>query len=64
MEWLYFSDDEGMLYATRNQGPVWRLDDDMWTQIPATFTQLSRFRSDLRDVTPEETRRLPKPPSE
>lgn len=34
-----------------------------WHAVPAFFNQLARFRTDLRDVTPDEARRLPKPPS-
>ena len=62
-EWFYFSDDEGLFYCTRNKGKVWVLNDaDEWEDVPASFEQLSRFCSDLRDVTAEEARRLPPPP--
>jgi hypothetical protein len=62
-EWFYFADGEGVFYCTRSK--VWKLIDDYaWNEVRASFEQLFRFRSDLRDVTPDEKKRLPAPPKE
>lgn len=61
-DWFYFVDEEGVRYATFQQKAVWQLaDNDVWTQIPATFTQLARFCPYLRDSTADERQRLPPP---
>lgn len=65
IEWFYFADDEGKFYCTRNKGKVWvSSEGDDWMELPADFTQLSRFCSDLRDLTPDEKKRIVGPPKE
>lgn len=63
-EWFYLADDDDAIYCTLNRGPVLELvDGEDWRRLPATFTPLARIRTDLRDATPDEAQRLPKPPS-
>lgn len=63
-EWLYVASPGGEFYATLNEDKVWKLNEDgEWDPQLGSLVQYTKFMPELRDLTREETQRLPKPPS-